>query len=273
METVTEHPIEREVAAPPPRAARLPPGLNLLILAAALMFALFLGGGGYALLEAAKLGWVSATGRPVTAHVAQITTEPAPLKGQPARQTALRYVFTSPFDQSPKFQWLRLDRPDDAQTGMMPMTPSRAKPAAPPPAHIGDPIPLRGAVWLGRPVFYPWTPQAGGRTAFLLLSGGLIVGISVFLLRRLLGWRRHRLHLLRAGIATVGTIIDKDARAEDTPRYYVRFGYAVGDEPREREEQMSMEQWKQFEIGQPVTVLYDPADGQDASLYALLGKK
>lgn len=273
METVTEHPIERELAAPPPRAARLSLGLNLLLLAAGLMFALFIGGGGYALLEATKLSWVSATGRTVTAHIAEITTEPASAKGQPALQTALRYEFTSPFDQSPQSHWIRLDRPDDSQTGLMPMAQGRSKPAAPPPAQIGDPIPVRGAVWLGQILYYPWAPQATGRIVFLLLTGVLIIGISLFLLRRLLDWRAHRLHLLRMGIATVGTVIDKEARAEDTPRYYVRFGYAAGDEPREREEQMSMEQWKEFTIGQSVTVLYDPADNENAGLYALLGRK
>lgn len=269
METVTEHLIEREVAAPPPRAVRLPLGLNFLILAAGLMFALFVGGGGYALLEAAKLGWISVAGRSVNARIVQIATEPAPAKDQPARQTALRYVFTSPFDQSPQSRWLRLDRAADAQPGM-PMPQSRGKPAAPPAAVIGDVIPVRGAVWLGRPLFFPWTPQATGRIAFLMLSGGLIIGISGFLLRRLIEWRRHRLHLLRTGIATVGTIIDKEARAEDTPRYYVRYGYAAGSQPREREEQMSMEQWKEFEIGQPVTVLYDPEQTDDAALYTLV---
>lgn len=272
METVAEHPIEREVAAPPPRAARLPLGLNFLIFAAGLMFTLFIGGGGYALLESAKLGWVSAAGRTVTAHVAQIVTEPAPVKGQPARQTALRYVFTSPFDQSSQFRWLRLDRADDSQTGM-PMPQGRGKPAAPPLAQTGDPIPVRGAIWLGRPLFYPWTAAASGRIVFLMLSGALIVGISVFLLRRLLAWRRHRLHLLRAGIATVGTVIDKEARSEDTPRYFVRYGYATDSRPQEREEQVSMEQWREFEIGQPVTVLYDPEHSEDAGLYALLGRK
>jgi len=138
---------------------------------------------------------------------------------------------------------------------------------------IGDALPVRCAAWLGRPLSSPWTPEASGRIAFLMLSGGLIIGISVFLLRRLLGWRRHRLHLLRAGIATVGTIIDKEARAEDTPRYFVRYGYAAGSVPIEREEQLSMEQWKEFEIGQPVTVLYDPEKTEDAGLYALLGRK
>lgn len=271
METVAEHPIEREVAAPPPRTARLPLGLNLLILAAGLMFALFIGGGGYALLESAKLGWVSVAGRTVPAHVEEIRTAPPGVKGQPARQTALRYVFTSPFDGSSQSRWLRLDRSDDLQTGMPPA--GRSVQPATPIVKIGDALPVRGASWLGRPLFYPWTLAASGRIAFLTLSGGLIIGISVFLLRRLLQWRRHRLHLLRAGIATVGTVIDKEARAEDTPRYYVRYGYAAGDAPREREEQVSMEQWREFEIGQPVTVLYDPEHTEDAGLYALLGKK
>ncbi len=269
METVSEHPIEREVAAPPPRAARLPLGVNFLILAAGLMFALFIGGGGYALLEAAKLGWVSAAGRTVTARVAEIRTEASEVKGQPARQTALRYVFTSPFDRSTQSRWLRLDRADNSQTGM-PMSQGRGKPAPPPFVHVGDPIPVRGAAWLGRPLFYPWTAEAAGRIVFLMLSGALIVGISLFLLRRLLTWRRHRLHLLRAGIATVGTIVDKEARSEDTPRYFVRYGYEAASAPQEREEQVSMEQWKEFEIGQPVTVLYDPDRTEDAGLYTLV---
>ena len=74
-------------------------------------------------------------------------------------------------------------------------------------------------------------------------------------------------------MATVGTITHKRTEADDIVRYYLRYGYAPSaGEGREREEQVSVEQWKEFEVGQPVTVLYDPDLPEQAGLYALIGR-
>lgn len=267
METVADHEIEPEIAAPPPRTAGLHPSVNLLMLAACLLFALFLYGGGRALWEAVKLGWVAVAGRTVTAHVQDVRTEPASVKGQPPRQTALQYAFTSPTDGSVQSRWMRLGGGDEASAGPM-RSPSGATPV--PVVHVGDALPVRCAAWPGGGLSYPWTKEAPGRIVFLTLSGGAIIVISVLLWRKLGYWRRQRLRLLRHGIATAGTILHKEARAEDAPRYFIRYGYASGDGPHEREEQVSQEQWKTLEVGQPVTVLYDPDHAEEAGLYTLV---
>ena len=95
--------------------------------------------------------------------------------------------------------------------------------------------------------------------------------VSLLLLRRLLRWMGERLHLLRLGTATVGTITHKRTEAEDMVRYFLRYGYSSGQtEGREHEEQVSMDQWKLFHVGQPVTVLYDPEEPERVGLYALI---
>lgn len=279
METVIEHVIEPKVAGPPPRRIRLPLSTNLLLLAAVLLFALFIYGGSRAFLEAWKIAWLAMTGRTVAARVQNVLTEPSPLKNQPARQAGLRYTYTLPFgpDRTPQTGIARLEAPEAGDPQRQPENlPGARQDSAAPPAvptfHVGDTLPLRCAVWLGQPLVYPWQSPPTGKVIFLMLCGGLVIGISALLLRRILHWRQHRLRLLQQGIATTGTIVHKDARAEDAPRYFIRYGYAAGTELHEREEQVSIEQWKSLEVGQPVTVLYDPERREDASLYVLVGK-
>ena len=91
-------------------------------------------------------------------------------------------------------------------------------------------------------------------------------------MRTLARWRRLRVRLLQHGTAATGTIIHKQVEVGDVPRYFLRYGYATvsAAEKLEHEEQVSPEQWKRFEIGQPVTVLYDPDQPVRAGLYALM---
>jgi hypothetical protein len=278
MEIVIDHQIEPVVAAPPPRAAQLPASTNILLLAATLLFGLFIYGGSRALVEAWKLAWLGVMGHPIAAQVTQVLTATSQVKGAPDQQIGLRYSYTLPFgpDRTLQTGVAHLMTPDvnDTTRPQEPLPRSGQKTVLPniPVFHIGDRLPLRGAEWLGRPLVYPWQAAPTGKVVFLLLCGGLVIGISVLLLRRIVRWRGHRLRLLRYGVATTGTIVHKEARAEDAPRYYLRYGYAVETEPREHEEQVSIEQWKRLDIGQPVTVLYDPECPDDAGLYLLIGR-
>ena len=57
-------------------------------------------------------------------------------------------------------------------------------------------------------------------------------------------------------------------------RYYLRYGYAAGSAlGQDREEQVSADHWREFQVGQPVTVLYDPNNPGHAGLYALIAQK
>jgi hypothetical protein len=278
METVIDHQIEPAVAAAPPRTAHLSPSTNLLLLAAMLLFGLFIYGGSRALFEAWKLAWLGMTGQTIMARVTQVVTIPANVKAAPDQQIGLRYSYTLPFgsDRNLKSGYAHLMTPDVGDTTRpqepLPRGSRTTNLSNAPVFHVDDRLPLRGTEWLGRPLVYPWQAAPTGKIVFLLLCGGLVIGISVLLLRQLARWRGHRLGLLRYGIATTGTVVHKEARAEDSPRYYLRYGYAVGTEPHEHEEQVSVEQWKRIDIGEPVTVLYHPERPGDAGLYLLIGK-
>ena len=279
MEAVLEHTVEPKVAPPPPRRIALPPKLAFLLTVAGLLLGLFVLGSGRALWEAGKLLWIGAAGRTAQGHVVEVQREPSALKGKPPIPVAVRYVADIPGADGTSQRrsgWVGLGRlrgsslelPLAAQGSR----PAPAPPRLPPGYALGRSFPVRYAPWFGGVASYPWRPSPTGRITSLLLSGGLVGLVSLLLARRLTHWTRERLRLLRGGVATVGTITHKRTEADDVVRYYLRYGYApsVG-EGREREEQVSVEQWKVFEVGQPVTVLYDPDAPEQAGLYVLIG--
>lgn len=280
METVLEHRIEPPVAAPPPRLARLPWSTTALLLGAALLLLSFVFGSVRALLEAGQLVWLGAAGRTVTARVTQANTEVLPKGAQSPQRTRFQYSFTSPRDSSLRVgSAIQYSVPPPVDNGPLNAPPPRkgrpAIPLPPPPPKVGDTFPLRVAPWFGRLLYHPWQQPPVGKMLLLFLAGALVAGVSLLLLRRLLRWHQGRLHLLRNGLATVGTVVHKHAQTEDSVRYFLRFGYASepDGQARETEEQVSADSWRSFEVGQPVTVLYDPAQPEQASLYALMGRK
>ena len=281
MEALIEHTLEPEVAGPAPRRTRLPLRLTLLLAVAILLLGVFAAGSGRALWEAARLSWLAAAGHTVTGRIVRVATEPSEVKGQPPRPVAVRYAadLAGPSGTIHREGWIGLGTPAAPANGAVGINgPGRAvpKPTFPAPAlRAGQPVPIRYASWFGGVASQPWVPDPRGRVLTLILSGSLVLLVSLLLLRRLLRWIGERLHLLRLGTATVGTITHKRTEAEDMVRYYLRYGYAFGqgEEPgkgREHEEQVSMDQWKLFHVGQPVTVLYDPDEPERVGLYALI---
>ncbi len=257
METVSEHRVEPEIAGPAPRRVGLPGRLNFLLVAAFLLLSVFLLGSGRALWEAGKLLWLAGAGQTATARVVEIRWEPPAAKGKPAVQAAIRYHLDTAVSRSAggrltRTGWIGVRRGERLY-------------------HLEQTLPYRYAPWFGGVAGFPWQPSPSGRIVSLLLSGGLVLLVSGFLVRRLARWVRLHLHLLRLGQATVGTITHKRTEADDMLRYFLRYGYApTPGEGREREEQVSAEQWKRFEVGQPVTVLYDPDRPEHAGVYALI---
>lgn len=266
MEAVIEHTLEPEVAGPTPRRMHLPARALLLLAVAGLLLGLFVLGSGRALWEAVKLSWLAESGHAVSGQIAEIRTAPLAPKEQTPRQTALRYTVSVPGPHGIVTQagWIALGEP--------PAVPNSDRPASPSPVplfHLGQPVPLRYAVFGNAVLCQPWGAGAGSRILTLFLTGGLVLAVSLFLLRRLGRWTGSRLHLLRFGIAAIGTITHKRSEAEDTVRYFLRYGYPGGAESG-REEQVSADQWRKFHVGQPVTVLYDPDSPQHAGLYTLI---
>ena len=269
MEAVIEHVLEPEMAGPAPRRLHLPLRVVLLLSVAILLLGLFMIGSGRALWEGAKISWLAGAGHSVTGKIIEIQTEPAPPKGRAPQQTAIRYAGDIPRPQGLLHQtgWIVLGEPSALPgAGVMP-----ARSAAMPRFRLGQPFPLREASLLGMTLCQPWGPGSGSRILTLFLAGGLVMAVSLLLLRRLLRWAGCRLHLLRQGTATIGTITHKRSEAEDMVRYFLRYGYADSSaQGRDREEQVSAEQWREFHVGQPVTVLYDPKHPEQGGLYALI---
>lgn len=276
METLTPHPFEPAVSGPPPRRVSLPPGLLVLVAFALLLFAVFVGGGVGALLQAARLGWVALSGTPVAARITAIDTLPGTPAGEPAVQAVLHYACRDALHPSAVVHTGTLALSTTSPAQSVPLAPVGPLPARTLPTlqfHVGDALALRRAQWLGRTVLLPWPSNPGGKIAFLAFCGGLIAAVSLFLMRKLWGWTAGRVRLLKYGLATVGTITHKRAQAEDGALYYVRYGYGDAQSPPssfEHEEQVTSDQWKRLEVGQPVTVLYDPARPQVSGLYTLL---
>ncbi len=273
MEALIEHTLEPEVAGPAPRRTRLPLQLTALLVVAVLLLGVFVVGSGRALWEAARLSWLAAAGRTVTGHIVRVETEPSDIKGQPPHPVAVRYAsdLAGPWGTVHREGWIGLGTPAVPNNGPAPGRPIAAPPAPVVGLRVGQPLPIRYVAWFGTVTSQPWLPDPRGRVVTLILSGSLVMLVSLLLLRRLLRWTEDRLHLLRLGTATVGTITHKRTEAEDMVRYFLRYGYSSGKaEGREHEEQVSMDQWKLFHVGQPVTVLYDPEEPERVGLYALI---
>ncbi len=269
MEAIVEHVLEPKLLAPAPRRLRLPWRTSLLLSVAVLLLGVFVLGSGRALWEGAKMLWLDSAGQTVSGKIVAVRTEPSPSKGQTSRQTAICYVADVPSPHGFRRQrgWIVLGAPAAAPG----LESEAAKPQPVTAYGLGQPFPLRCASLFGTTVCQPWGPSPGSRIAALLLAGSLVLAVSLLLLRRLGRWAGSRLHLLRLGTATVGTITHKRSETEDMMRYFLRYGYADGAAAgRDREEQVSADQWREFQVGQPVTVLYDPEHPNQAGLYALM---
>ncbi len=272
MEAIAEHKLEPELLGQTPRRLRLPWRTSLLLLVAALLLGLFVLGSGRALWEGAKMLWLECAGQTISGKIAAIRTGPPAATGQLPPQTAICYAVDVPGPHSSRQRrgWVTLG----ASAPVPGLESEAAKPQPAPRFRLGQPFPLRCASFFGMTVCQPWGPSPGSRIAALLLAGGLVSLVSLRLLRRLERWAGSRLYLLRKGTATVGTITHKRSETEDMARYYLRYGYAAGSAVgQDREEQVSADHWREFQVGQPVTVLYDPNNPNQAGLYALIARK
>ena len=269
MEAIVEHKLEPELLLPTPRRLRLPWRTSLLLSVAVLLLGVFILGSGRALWEGAKMLWLDGAGQTISGRIVAIRTGHSP-KGQFPAQTSICYAVDVPGPQGLQRRrgWVALGAPAPASG----LESEAAKPQTAPRFRLGQPFPVRCASFFGVMVCSPWGPSPGSRIAALLLAGGLVLAVSLRLLRRLSRWAGSRLHLLRQGTATIGTITHKRSETEDMARYYLRYGYAAGGAAvgRDREEQVSADHWREFQVGQPVTVLYDPDNPGHAGLYALI---
>lgn len=246
METVLPYAIEPELLAAPPRRARLPWTTGILLGLTASLLVVFLAAGACVEWEAARMMHLNAAGRTVAARIVSMSALPPAGPGQKPIME-IRYRYRWPFGAGEQ----RSGRAQSPQTTL----------------HTGDLLPVRCAVGWGQSLAVPGGRIPAAKIVFTACCGVLLAGVSGMLLAQLVGWRARRLHLLRWGTATVGTIVQKRTQAEDRARYFLRFGYAADGAAYECEEQVTVDAWKRAEVGQSVTVLIDPARPVAASLY------
>jgi hypothetical protein len=272
VEAVIAHQIESEVAGPPPRRnAHLPWGTQaLLALAGALAVLLFLGGA-RALEEAGRLAWVGLWGRPATARVVSFEMSPKSID-HPSQPLGFQYAYHDPFTGRLVQAHAILEQEPDPSGDPALGTGVPEKPAPLPRLFVGQQVALRVAGGPAHEIVDFWSPAPWGKGVFLALCGLVVMGVGVRLTWALVHWRHVRVHLLQSGQAVIGTVIHKRTDVQDAPHYYLRYGYitAGAGEICEHEERVSQEQWQRFEIGEPVTVLYDPGQPAKCGLYALM---
>jgi hypothetical protein len=280
MEKVLEHEIERELAAGPPRPIRATPSTTLLLATAAALFVVFVYGGSKALIESAKVAWLATRGQKATATITTLIYSDgrrgAP-SAEPANQVVgMAYTFRDEHGALRFGLAAQLPSPPASPPGEYlhdDPIPKISKPAAnaAPLLVPGQTLPIRYANWGGKIISGPADSPPARSVLFLAFAGLLVLGVSALLFTRMLRGIWLHVKLLRHGLATVGTIVLKSSQTEDSLRYSLRYGYAdTAGKLHEREDVCTVEQFRLFDIGQPVTVLYSSQDPTRAALYALI---
>jgi hypothetical protein len=273
-EIIKDYKVEPELMAPPPRRLFLPLGTRVLFASAVLLIILFFYGGCLLLFNSAQLVYVAVTGKTAVAHIIRIDSVPSGDLKQSVVETGIAYQFDSPFpnNRPPQVQYSKINLgevPYDIQDYLH----RRRKGAFDiPDYHIGDPLLFRYTKWHGRTILHPWNRPPYAKIAAMSAMGMAVITVGFVIMRRLLHWRKGGLRLMRHGVATPGTILHKRSDTSEVPRYYVLYGFELTESggTRQREERCTIDQWKKFDVGQTVTVLYDPADTSVAGLYPLL---
>lgn len=236
------------------------------------MFMLLAYGGVRSVFEAVKLSALAVHGTQLTAHIVAVSNGAMPATGS-VGQTG----FTYRFDKYPgegiaqqstvveTGQTILPDRSLSQEAGASGRLKTKAY-------AVGDVLVFRTMNWMGHPVIHPWRPAPIGTGIFLAAAGLLVLFVSTTFLWKVVQWAQRRTLLIRTAEARIGTITHKFTTNDESPRFYVRYGFASGSssEGIEKEEQCSSAQWRQFEVGMPVTVLVDPKDPSKYGLYKII---
>ena len=272
-EQVREHEIEAAMSVVPPRKTTLPLRTFSLLAVASVMLLLLMYGGSRAILEAAKLAWLGIRGTSVTATITHVGASGQVDSSGRLLKDAFIYRINGPAPRGiSRTGTVLLSTMGAPQESVPTAQLQHAKVDARPTFHVGQALEFRAGTWMGRPMIHPWNPSPIGTAAFLGLSGIVVMLVSLYFLTRVVRWILRRVILLSYGQAVVGTIVHKYSSADESPKFYVRYGFASDEDPvgHEHEEQCNLGQWKQFEVGMPVTVLYDPRNVFRSGIYKLI---
>lgn len=266
--------LEPGATPPPPRAVSMSARARLLLVCGvALFIAIFLGGL-VATLEAGQIIWLAMAGKRITAHITRVDSPQS--TAESSRRIAIAYTFDEPFDgaRTPQTQYGWADLPATASADHYPENeqPSTTTAAPQPLAyHAGDRLVFRYAVLGGRVILHEWSTTPYGMLFLLGAIGLTLMSVGTLFIVRLYRWHHRRMRLLRQGLAVTGSLVSKRVDGLEG-KYYLTYSYLARTDTsvREREEQCTPGQWRQFTENDPVVVLYDPDRADIVGLYKLL---
>jgi len=139
------------------------------------------------------------------------------------------------------------------------------------PQVIPDTVIVRYAMWNGKMISYPERSVSADSAALSAATCILIAGVATYILVMFLRWAGKTARILRFGLAVIGTVTSKEIHESDLPKYFVTYGFLDCEgAPHHCIERCTPDQWRRLEIGQPVTVLYPPAQPSRCELYSHL---
>jgi hypothetical protein len=128
---------------------------------------------------------------------------------------------------------------------------------------------VRFGTWGGKMISCPAQSVSAESSGLSVAVALFIAGIATYLVVLFLRWMKRTIKMLQFGEAVIGTVTSKEIKESDLPRYYVTYGFLDADgAPHQSVERCTPDQWRRLEIGQPITVIYPPAQPSRCELYA-----
>ncbi len=267
---IDDHVYEGELTSLPPRRVRLNGRALLVYVAALFLMAAFSTCGIATINEAYRVHLLAATGRNAVAHVTEIDYS----SGQPATVDRSKWVNTNaPAVSSVKYAFV--DNAKVAHIGRIPITLARSEAGMAAPTSFtmlpGEKFNVRYTLIGGKTISRPWSGSSAKKVGFLAAAGIGAIFVGILLAWRALRWVSRAYNLIRNGFVTTATVLGKEAKVEDAPRFYVAFGYTTHDGVmRQKRIQCTSSQYQKFLSGQNYTLIYPPSRPQDAALYMML---
>lgn len=267
---LTDHVLEQELRAAPPRRVRFSSHAFLVCVASALLLGAFGACGLAALTEAVRLTILHAQGRTAMAVVTEIDYS----TGEPPTRSRSRW---DPANAAAASQILYRFRASDGHriVARLPLSIARydvdGRVTQPLVFLPGARFPVRYARIDGRLVSRPESNTAPNKIAFLVAAGLAAAAIGVALFWKCVSWLASARKLVSTGCVSVGTVLGKESTLEDSSRFTITFAYPTSDGAvRFRQAACSASQFQRFRAGQTLTVVY-PADRPgEATPYVLL---
>jgi hypothetical protein len=262
----TDTTLERDLQPAPPRRVRASGHAVLLCVTAVLLLTAFGACGLAAIGEAARLQFLHWRGHTAVATIIKTEYAGGAIHSQPtdldsASPTGYLYRFTTTDYRSVE--------------GLLPAAGARldmrGAAAKKPLLALGSTFRVRYAKIEDRVVSRPSFSTTPDKVVSLTIVGLASTAIGVGLFWQCMGWLRRCYRLVKTGNVAIGTVLGKEAAAEDSPKFYIAFSYTTADDVvRFCRVPCSSAQYQSFREGQTLSVVYSAHRPGEATPYALL---